>query len=218
MRRLSITAPGDESGTYDSFIELALLDLIEAQFPDDEATADIDETEEATHLRTPGDIYVASANDNAIIQGVAGFPTSLGFVGLAYAEHATDQVKILQVDGGDGCVAASPETVADGSYPISRPLFIYPNLGRAAENAAIVGYVDYYLSDEGIANVTEAGYVQMPAEELEASRARRGRPPSPNERNPSSSSQARRPVTRRPACLTRLARPISSETPAQQQG
>jgi phosphate transport system substrate-binding protein len=113
---------------------------------------------------------VASANDNAIIQGVSGFPTSLGFVGIAYAEHATDTVKMLQVDGGDGCVTPTAETVGDGSYPISRPLFIYPNLGRAAENAAIVSYVDFYLSDEGIANVTDEGYVQMPTDELEASR------------------------------------------------
>lgn len=159
---LSITAPGDESGTYDSFIELALGDLIEERFPDD--------PDSNLHLRTPGAVYVASANDNAIIQGVAGFPSSLGFVGIAYAEHATDTVKMLQIDGGDGCVAPTAETIGDGSYPISRPLFIYPNLGRAADNQAIVSYVDFYLSDEGIANVADEGYVQMPADELGATR------------------------------------------------
>lgn len=160
---LSITAPGDESGTYDSFVELALGDLIEAQFPDD--------PDAALRLRTPGDIYVASANDNAIIQGVGGFPTSLGFVGLAYAEENLDSVKILGVDGGDGCVVPNIETVSDGSYPISRPLFIYPNLGRAADNAAIGAYVDFYLSDDGIANASDVGYVALPAEELAAARA-----------------------------------------------
>lgn len=160
---LSITAPGDESGTYDSFVELALGDLIEAQFPDD--------PDAALRLRTPGDIYVASANDNAIIQGVGGFPTSLGFVGLAYAEENLDSVKILGVDGGDGCVVPNIETVSDGSYPISRPLFIYPNLGRAADNAAIGAYVDFYLSDDGIANASDVGYVALPAEELTAARA-----------------------------------------------
>ncbi|MGI8928374.1 MAG: substrate-binding domain-containing protein, partial [Candidatus Limnocylindrales bacterium] len=162
---LSITAPGDESGTYDSFIELALGDIIEAQFPDD---PDANE-----HLRTPGDIYVASANDNAIIQGIGGFPTSLGFVGLAFAEENLDTVKILGVDGGEGegCIVPNIETVSDGSYPISRPLFIYPNLGRAADNAAIGAYVDFYLSDEGIANASDVGYVALPAEELDATRA-----------------------------------------------
>ena len=50
---------------------------------------------------------MASANDNAIIQGVAGFPTSLGFVGLAYAEENAGTVKMIPVDkAADGtCVA-----------------------------------------------------------------------------------------------------------------
>jgi phosphate transport system substrate-binding protein len=161
---LSITAPGDESGTYDSFIELVFGDILEQRFETDE---DIEANEK---LRDPGPIYVASDNDNAIIQGVAGFPSSLGFVGLAYAEENSDQVKIVPVDGGEGCVTPSIETVSDGSYPISRPLFIYPNLGRAAENPAIVAFVDYYLSDTGIANATEAGYVPLPTDELQATR------------------------------------------------
>jgi phosphate transport system substrate-binding protein len=161
---LSITAPGTESGTYDSFIELVMAKFIAAQFPD--AVAD------NTHLRTPGDIYVASPNDNAIIQGVAGFPTSLGFVGLAYAEENTDTVKMIAIDKGDGnCVLPTRETVSDATYPISRPLFIYPNLGKAAENPAITGYVDFYLSDTGIANVGDVGYVPLPQSELDATRA-----------------------------------------------
>jgi len=159
---LSITAPGDESGTYDSFIELVMQDFIDERFPDD--------PDSASHLRTPGAVYIASPNDNVIIQGVAGFPTSLGFVGLAYAEENLDTVKILEVDGGDGCVAPNAETVSDGSYPISRPLFIYPNLGRAATNPAIVSYVDFYLSDTGIANASEVGYVALPTDDLQATR------------------------------------------------
>jgi len=154
---LSITAPGDESGTYDSFVELALGDTIEAQA-----------TEE--RLRVPSEIYVASSNDNAIIQGVSGFPTSIGFVGLAYAQENAEAVKIVPVDGGEGCVTPDETTVSDGSYPISRPLFIYPSLNRAATNDALVAYVDYYLSDEGIANASEVGYVSLPADELTATR------------------------------------------------
>ena len=155
---VSITAPGDESGTYDSFVELALGDIIE-------------ERAQEERLRIPSEFYVASSNDNAIIQGVAGFPTSIGFVGLAYAQENADQVKIVPVDGGEGCVTPDETTVSDGSYPISRPLFIYPNLNRASENAALVAYVDFYLSDPGIANSAEVGYVALPVEELDATRA-----------------------------------------------
>lgn len=168
---LSITAPGDESGTYDSFIEIALNSFIAQQFPDDPNT-EANETKDATHLRTPGAVYVASANDNAIIQGIAGFPTSLGFVGMAYAEENTDKVKVIPIDkAGDGtCVPASKATVQDGSYPISRSLYLYPNLGRAAENPAVVGFIDYYLSDAGIKNVDTVGYVELPAADLQATR------------------------------------------------
>ncbi len=168
---LSITAPGDESGTYDSFIEIALNSFIATQFPDDPAT-EVNETSEASRLRTPGNIYVASANDNAIIQGVAGFPTSLGFVGMAYAEENADTVKVIPIDkAADGtCIAANKDTVQDGSYPLSRSLYIYPNLGRAAENPAITGYVDFYLSDEGMANVNDVGYVELHPDELQQTR------------------------------------------------
>src|SRR5688572_23172237 len=147
---LSITAPGDESGTYDSFIEIALGDLIEERGAEE-------------RLRSPGDVYVASPNDNVIIDGVSGFPTGIGFVGYAYAANNADRVKIVAIDGGDGqCVAPDPTTVADGSYPIARPLFIYPAQNRLAENPGIVPYVDFYLSDEGLALVDSTGYVSIP--------------------------------------------------------
>jgi len=162
---LSITAPGDESGTYDSFIELVMGDFIETRGVVDDAGEPVET------LRAPGSIYIASPNDNVIIEGVAGFPTSLGFVGLAYAEENTERVKILGVDAGEGCVVPSSETVSDGSYPISRPLFIYPSVTKLAENASLQPFVDFYLSDQGIAQAAEVGYVALPAEELEATRA-----------------------------------------------
>ena len=54
---------------------------------------------------------------------------------------------------------------------ISRGLYIYVNAANAEENPAVAGYVDYYLSDEGIASVSEVGYVDLPADQLEATRA-----------------------------------------------
>jgi phosphate transport system substrate-binding protein len=156
---IAITAPGTESGTYDSFVDLALGGVAEERGVD-----------AATRDPVPP-TYVGAPQDLVIIQGVSQFPTSIGFVGLAYAENAGDAVKIVAVDEGEGCVAASPETVADGTYALSRPLFIYPALNRLEANPAIGPWVDFYLSDEGIANVSEVGYVQLPAEELEATRS-----------------------------------------------
>ncbi len=152
---LDETGPGEESGTFDSFVEIVLAKIATAR--DQESTTRAD--------------HSGQANDNVIIEGVAGSPSSLGWVGMAFAEGAVGQVKTIAIDKGAGCVEPTPANVADGSYPISRPLFIYANLARATANPAVEAYVDFYLSDTGIASVTETGYVALPADQLEAARA-----------------------------------------------
>ena len=153
---LDITAPGEESGTYDSFAELVLEDIAyeERGIKEDDPVVRPD--------------YQASANDNVILQGIEGSGSSLGWVGFSFFAQAGDTVKGIAVDGGDGCVAPSEETIADGSYPIARELFIYVNEAEAETNEALSAYVDYYLSEEGLASVAEAGYVDLPAEEIRA--------------------------------------------------
>jgi phosphate transport system substrate-binding protein len=157
---LTIVAPGEESGTYDSFIDLAGIE--------DTALANGVSEDEAGSLRSG---YQSSPNDNVIIQGIEGSDSSLGFVGFAYADQQGDNVKKIAIDGGDGCIVPSSETISDGSYPLSRSLYIYVNNDKVATNPALKPFVDYYLSDEGIAAVTEADYVAIPSERLAAARA-----------------------------------------------
>lgn len=162
---LDITAPGAESGTYDSFLEIVLGDLSEARA---EAGA-IDEDQVET-ARTD---YASQADDTAIIAAMRADDTPLGWVGFAFAEDAGDDVKELavSVEPGGECVAPDAETIADGSYPISRPLFVYVNAAAAEEDEAVAAYVDFYLSDSGIASVSEVGYVDLPADQLAETRA-----------------------------------------------
>ncbi|MGH2428682.1 MAG: substrate-binding domain-containing protein [Candidatus Limnocylindria bacterium] len=150
---LNVTAPGEESGTFDSFVELALEGIAEVRGADATTRPD----------------YTASANDNVIIEGIAGSPGSLGWVGLAFAEEA-EGVKLIDVDGGGGCITPSDETVADESYPIARPLFIYPNLASVEENAALAPFIDFYVSAEGLALAGEVGYVALTEEQGQAAR------------------------------------------------
>ena len=161
---LDVFAPGEESGTYDSFVELVIETAGEARVE----AGDITEDEVA---QTRPD-YQSSSDDNTIIQGIQGSDSSFGWVGFAFAEEAGDGVKELAVseEPGGECIEPTTETIADGSYPISRPLFIYVSSSAAEENSAVSGYVDYYLSDDGIAAVSEVGYVELPADELEATR------------------------------------------------
>jgi phosphate transport system substrate-binding protein len=153
---ISITAPGEESGTFDSFVELVL-----------EAVGDELGLEDVTTTAN----YQSSGDDNAIIQGIAGSedsPETLGWVGFAYVEENLDLVRPLAVDGGSGCVEPTIDTIASGEYPIARPLFIYVDAAAADENAALAAFVDFYLSDEGRASVSEVGYVDIPDEDWQA--------------------------------------------------
>jgi phosphate transport system substrate-binding protein len=149
---LSVTAPGEESGTFDSFVELAIAGIAEARGQDETTRPD----------------YIGSANDNLVIDEAA--ENSLGWVWLAFARDA-EGVRQVPIDGGDGCVEPSDETVADGSYPISRPLFIYANLAKVEENAMVAPFVDFYVSDEGLALAGDVGYVALTAEQSEETRA-----------------------------------------------
>jgi len=164
---LSITAPGDESGTWGSFIEIALEDIQEARAEAGNEAAAVDPS-----TRKPGDIYVASPNDNVIIDGVGGNPNGIGFVGYAFAVNNADRVRMIPIDGGDGnCIGPDEQTVADNTYPIARDLYIYPDQGRIdpsseSFNAALAPYVDYYLSEEGQSLVSIAGYVQIAPDAL----------------------------------------------------
>ena len=141
---LAVFGPGEESGTFDSFVEIVLEDLAE---------------EASTEATTRTD-YSPSGDDNVILQGIQSSDTSLGWVGFAFAVNATG-VKLLEIDGGDGCVAPTVDTIASNEYPISRDLWIYVNADAAAANPAITAYVDFYVSEALTQAVTEVGYVPL---------------------------------------------------------
>lgn len=154
-----ISAPGAESGTYDTFVELVLEPVAEIRL--EEGAID-DEQADSPIRQFPG-----QSDDNLIIQGIEGSDSSFGWVGFAFAEEAGDEVKQLAIaEEPDGeCVAPTAETIADGSYPVSRSLYLYVNAAAAEENPAVVEYVDFYLGD-GIAAVEDVGYVSLPDEQL----------------------------------------------------
>ena len=151
---LDISAPGTESGTYDSFIEIVL-----------EGIGEEVEGEDGTFIRTD---FSGNADDNVIIEGIAGSDTSLGWVGFAFAEENLDRIKEIQVseEPGGECVSPTIETIADGSYPVSRGLYIYVNNEKLESNPALRPFVEFMLSDGYVDSVTRAfgdsGYVPLP--------------------------------------------------------
>jgi len=62
---------------------------------------------------------------------------------------------------GNGCVAPSPETIADGSYqPLSRPEFFYVKT-TSLENPAVRAFIEFQIANENKELINEVGYVPV---------------------------------------------------------
>ena len=136
---IKLYAPGVDSGTFDYFTEAVNGDGGVSR----------------------GD-FVASEDDNVLVQGIAGDRHSLGYFGYAYYVENRDKLKVVPVDGGNGCVAPTDEAINDGRYaPLSRPLFIYVR-ADAARETHVAEFVRYYLSGEGQRLAASVGYIPFP--------------------------------------------------------
>jgi phosphate transport system substrate-binding protein len=141
---LEVFAPGTDSGTYDFMVEDVL--GLEAARQD----------------------YSAAEDDNIIAQGVQGTPGAWGFFGFAYYVENEANLRAIEYDAGNGCVAPSVETAQDGSYGMTRPLFIYVNT-EALARPEVEQFVRFYL-DNAEALVADVGYIPEPTEDLQAAR------------------------------------------------
>jgi phosphate transport system substrate-binding protein len=110
--------------------------------------------------------YSPSEDDNVTVQGVAGGRGNMGYFGLSYALQNEGRIKAVQVDGGDGCVEPTNETVQNGTYkPLSRPLFIYPSK-QASQKPEVREFVRFYADNyEQIAE--QAQFVPLTAEQAQ---------------------------------------------------
>jgi phosphate transport system substrate-binding protein len=137
---LKLFGAGTDSGTFDYFTEV-ICGEEGASRPD----------------------YQPSENDNMLVRGVEAEKGALGYFGYAYYVQNKDQLKLLAVDSGSGCVAPDEATVRDGSYhPLSRPLFIYVRKA-SLEKPAVVEFVKYYL-EHAAQLAAEVGYVPVTAD------------------------------------------------------
>jgi len=92
-----------------------------------------------------------------VVDLVANTACAIGYSGLAYA---TDEIHMpcVETEDGSACVYPSSGTAADGSYPISRPLFMYT---RGEPTGAVREYIDWILSDEGQCIIKNKGYAPV---------------------------------------------------------
>lgn len=138
---LNLFGPGADSGTFDYFTEAVM------------GEADLSRKD-----------YVASEDDDILVQGVSQDPNALGYFGLAYYEQRAQEMKPVAIDSGSGPVMPSRETVEKATYqPLSRPLFLYVNSASAQKNPALRDFIDFYLA-QAPEIVSQVGYVPLPEE------------------------------------------------------
>ncbi|MCG8350999.1 MAG: PstS family phosphate ABC transporter substrate-binding protein [Chloroflexales bacterium] len=144
---IALFSPGTDSGTFDYFVEEVL-----------DANSD-------PLLAAPNALL--SESDVALAQGITDNPYAIGYFGYAYYQENQDSLKLLAIDAGDGEVEATAETVADGSYPLARPLYIYSSVQILQERPHVAVFINYYLT-HAEEFVTEVGYFPTPQETIAA--------------------------------------------------
>jgi len=144
---ISLYGPGTDSGTFDYF-------------------TDAINGEEGLSRQD----YQPSEDDNQLVQGVAGDDGGLAYFGFSYYEQNADQLNLVSVDSGDGCVAPSSETIQSGDYaPLSRPLFMYPDNAKLTDDSLPVAPFMQYVVDN-YDTIAEASLI-VPMDDTQASDA-----------------------------------------------
>jgi phosphate transport system substrate-binding protein len=143
---VSLYGPGTDSGTFDYFTE------------------QINGEEDVSRKQ-----YQPSEDDNVLVQGVAGDESGLGYFGFSYFEQNQDQLNLVSVDSGDGCVAPSVDTIQSGDYaPLSRPLFMYPK-AESLKKPEVSGFMQFVVDD--YSEIADAALI-VPMDDTQAADAK----------------------------------------------
>jgi phosphate transport system substrate-binding protein len=171
-QRIQVYGPPPTSGTRDAFLELGMAPGA-ALIPELKAIkdADGDRFETLSHTLREDNSWIDSGeNDNAIVQTLTRTPGSLGVFGFSFLEQNMDTVKAETIDG----VAPSVDTIADGSYPLARSLYIYVKKQHVGVTPGLEQFVVEFMSEASAGRggyLQDRGLVPLPADQLAAQRA-----------------------------------------------
>ncbi|MGH6821571.1 MAG: substrate-binding domain-containing protein, partial [Methylocella sp.] len=170
--KIEVLGPPPTSGTRDSFMELVMekgaekfASLAELKKSDAKAFEAVWKA-----MREDGAFVEAGENDNLIVQKLEANPDALGIFGFSFLEQNEATLKDVAVDG----VAASYETIADGSYKVARPLFIYAKKQHMDKVAGMKEFIAEYVSGKALGEdgyLTGKGLVALPGDQAEKTRA-----------------------------------------------
>jgi phosphate transport system substrate-binding protein len=145
---ITVFGPPPTSGTRDAFVELVLHDGCSA-LP---GMADLKKSDEdkwnevCSRMRQDGPFIEAGENDNLIVQRLMADPNAVGIFGYSFLYENSDKLKPVKVNG----IEPNFDTIADGSYPVARPLFIYVKNAHRGVIPGLNEFLEEYMSDAAL--------------------------------------------------------------------
>jgi phosphate transport system substrate-binding protein len=116
-------------------------------------------------VREDGAYIEAGENDNLIVQKLVSNPNALGIFGYSFLEENGDKVQGSKVDG----VVPTFDSIADGGYPVSRPLYFYIKNAHVGKIPGIQEYATAFASIKAMGEdgyLPEKGLIPLSAKEL----------------------------------------------------
>ena len=170
--KIEVLGPPPTSGTRDSFAELVMeAGVLTMPGMADMKKADAKAFEKVwKSIREDGAYVEAGENDNLIVQKLQANPNAFGIFGYSFLEQNANTIKDVQIDG----VKASYETIADGTYKVSRPLFVYAKKQHIGQIPGMAEFITEYVSDKALGEdgyLAEKGLVTLPGEQADKTRA-----------------------------------------------
>ncbi|MFQ3256594.1 MAG: phosphate transport system substrate-binding protein [Porticoccaceae bacterium] len=160
---IEVLGPPPTSGTRDAFVELGM----EGGCKKIAWIAALKKTDKNTYkqvchtVREDGRYIEAGENDNLIVQKLEANPAALGIFGFSFLDQNADKVQGASIES----VEPTFESIADKSYPISRPLFFYVKKAHVGVVPGMMGYLKEFTSERawGVEGyLAEKGMIPLP--------------------------------------------------------
>ena len=169
--KIEVLGPPPTSGTRDAFVELAMEGGCQ-QFASIKQLKKTDKNEfkRVCHsVREDGAFIEAGENDNLIVQKLEANPKAFGIFGYSFLDQNSDKVQGTQIDG----VLPDFDEIAEGRYPVSRPLYYYMKKAHVKLIPGMQEYAQEFASDRAAGEegyLSDRGLIPMPMNEQKSYR------------------------------------------------
>ena len=169
--KIEVLGPPPTSGTRDAFVELAMEGGCKT-FPDIKALKKQDKKAYKVlchSIREDGAFVEAGENDNLIVQKLKANPSALGIFGYSFLDQNRDKVQGSTING----IAPDFDTIADGSYPVSRSMYFYVKKAHVGVIPGIEEYIATFTDEDAwgpYGYLADKGLIPLPDADREAMR------------------------------------------------